>query len=109
MNSIKKKGHIKLRKALAAAYREKEKVEVGELWQVRVMGRIQDLGSPYPKTSFFELFQRFVWRLAPVACILVLLLGTALTQLNFVSDYEMAEMFIEDPADFSLFALYNNG
>ncbi|UCF83769.1 MAG: hypothetical protein JSV50_21845 [Desulfobacteraceae bacterium] len=107
MKSIKEEDFVKLRKALAAAYREKEKTEVDELWQSRVMGHIRNLGPLYPKTGYFELFQGLVWRFAPVACALVLLLGAAVAQLDFVSDYELAKIFIEDPADFSLLALYN--
>lgn len=107
MKSIKKEDHIKLRKAFTAAYREKEKAEVGELWQTRVMDHIRSLSSLCPVTSYLELFERFVWRLAPIACVLVLVLGAALVKLDFVSDYEIAKMFIEDPADWSLLAILN--
>ena len=105
MKSIKKESQMKLRNAFATAYREKEKGEVGELWMARVMGHIRSLGPLYPETSYLELFQQFVWRITPVACVLVLLLSAALTQVDFVSDYEFARMLIEDPADFSLLAL----
>jgi hypothetical protein len=105
MNSIKKKHHIRLKKALAVAYREKEKAEVGDLWQVRVMEHIRSLGPLYSQTSYLERFERLVWQLAPVACVLVVLLGVVITQLELVSDYEIVKMFIEDPADFSLLAL----
>ena len=106
MKSIRKKHRIRLRKALAVAYREKEKAEVGELWQVRVMGHIQSLGTLYSQTSYIELFGRFVWQLAPMAFVLVVLLGAIVTQLELVSDYEIVKMFMEDPADLSLLALY---
>jgi hypothetical protein len=106
MRSIKKEDHVKLREALAAAYREKEKAEMSGLWQVRVMGHIRDLGPFYLKTGYLDLFQGFVWRLAPVACLLVFLLSVILSQFHFVSDYKMAKVLIEDPANFSLFALY---
>jgi hypothetical protein len=105
MNSIKKIHHIRLKKALAVAYREKEKAEVGDLWQVRVMEHIRSLGPLYSQTSYLERFERLVWQLAPVACVLVVLLGVVITQLELVSDYEIVKMFIEDPADFSLLAL----
>ncbi len=105
MKSIKEEALIKLRKALAAAYHEKEKAEVDELWLTRVMDHIRNLDPLYPKTNFFEVFQGFVWRLVPVACILVLLLGAAITQLDTVSDYELTKVFLEDPADYTLLAL----
>ena len=105
MKPIKKENLIKLRKALVAAHHEKEKAQVDELWPARVMGHIRSLGPLYPKTSFFEVFQRFLWRLAPVTCILVVLLGAAIIRLDIVSDYELTKVFLEDPVDFSLLAL----
>lgn len=105
MKSVKKEDLTKLLKIFAATYRNKEGAEVGDPWQTRVMGRIHDLDPLQLKIHFMEVFQRFVWRLAPVAIILVLLLGAAITQLDMVSDYAVAEMFMEDPADFSLLAM----
>lgn len=100
---MKNKDHFKIRKALAAAYREKEKAAVGELWQTRVMGRIKSLGPLYPATSYLEFFERFVWRLAPVACALILILAAIFVHMDFISEYEMAKIFFDDPADISLF------
>jgi hypothetical protein len=105
MKSIEKEDLIKLRNAFAATYREKEKIEIDESWQGKVMDHIRSLGSLYPKTGFFEVFQQLLWRLAPVACILVLLLGAAITQIDTGSDYELTKAFIEDPADYTLLAL----
>jgi hypothetical protein len=103
MKSIKKEYHFKIKKALAAAYREKEKAAVGELWQTRVMGRIRRLGPLYPATSYLEFFERFLWRLAPVACVLILILAAIFIHMDFISEYEMAKIFFDDPADISLF------
>ena len=105
MKSIKKENLIRLRKALATAYHKKEKAEIGELWQSSVMNKIRSLGPLNPKTGFFEVFQGFVWRLVPVATILVLLLGGAVIQLDIISDYELTKVFLEDPADYTLLAL----
>ena len=105
MKSIKKEHFLKLIKVLAAAYHGKEKVETDELWQARVMGHIRDLGPLHPLSGYLDLLQGLVWRIAPVACILVLLLGIAMTQIDFVSDYELAKMIAEDPADFTMLVL----
>jgi hypothetical protein len=105
MKSIKKEYLIKLRKAFATAYHKKEKAEIGESWQTSVMDQIRSLGTLNPKISFFEVFQGFVWRLVPVATILVLLLGAGITQLDIISDYELTKVFLEDPADYTLLAL----
>lgn len=106
MKPLTHQDHVKLRRALASAYRDKEDAEVDDLWQVRVMGHIRSLSPSYSMTSYLELFQRFIWQLAPVAFVLVLLLGIVVSKVDFISDYEIVKMFIDDPADFSLLALY---
>ena len=93
-------------KALAAAYHEKERAGVGELWQARVVSHIRDMGPLYPQAGFFELFQRLVWRLAPAACVLVFLLAVFASRYDFIPGYEIAKMLTEDPADFGLLSLY---
>lgn len=98
-----KKDQEKLKRTLTAAYYEKEKAAVNELWQIRVMSRVRSLGPLNAKSNFLELFERFVWKLAPLACLLILALAIILTNLDFVSDYEIAKAFMEDPLDFSLF------
>jgi hypothetical protein len=105
MKSIKHNYHVNLRTALASAYREKENVEVGDFWQVKVMEHIRSLDPFHNRPGYLDLFQRLVWQLAPVACILVLILGMVLSQVDFMTDYVIAKMFIEDPAHYSLFAL----
>ena len=93
----------KLKKTLTAAYYAKEKAAVNEHWQIRVMSRVRSLSPLNAKTNYLELFERFVWKFAPVACLLTLVLAIILTKLDFVSDYEIAKAFMEDPLDFSLF------
>ena len=100
---MKKEDHFKIRKVLTAAYHEKEKALVGDLWQTRVMAHIKSLGPLYPVRSYFEFFERFVWRLAPVVCILLLILAAFFIHMDFISEYEMAKIFFEDPADISFF------
>lgn len=92
----------KLQGAFAAAHKEKEKAEVGELWPTKVMGHLRSMPPMYPRAGYLELLQQLVWRLAPVAAVLVLLLGAAVFQLDFTSEYELAAMFVEDPLDLSL-------
>ena len=103
MKSIKEDAHFKIRKVLTSAYHEKEKAQVGDLWQTRVMAHIKSLGPLYPATSYLEFFERFVWRLAPVVCVLLLILAAIFIRMDFISEYEMAKIFFEDPADISLF------
>jgi len=106
MKTVKKEDFGRAGKALAAAYHEKERAGVGALWQTRVMSHIRRIGPLYPQVDFFELFQRLVWRIAPAAFVLVCLLAVFISRYDFVSGYEISKMLTEDPADFSLLALY---
>ena len=105
MKPLKHEDHVKLRKALASAYRKKENVEESDVWQVKAMERIRNLDPSYTQPSYLDLFQRLVWQLAPVTCVLVLILGIVLSQIDFMPDYVIAKIFLEDPADYSLVAL----
>ena len=101
-----KKEQNKVISAFKTAYLEKEKIHVSENWQTGVMNLIREAPGNDFRSGFFDLFQQFVWRLVPVTCILALLLGILLTRIDFVSDYEMSKLFINDPSDVSLFSLY---
>jgi len=102
MGSMKEK-QKKLKKTLTAAYYEKEKATVNGLWQIKVMSGVRSLGPLNVKTNYLEFFEGFVWKFAPVACLLILALTIILTKLDFVSEYEIAKAFMEDSWDFSLF------
>jgi len=105
MKSLKHQDHVKLRTALASVYHEKENAEVGDLWQVKVMEHIRNLDLYHTRPSYLDRFQRLVWQLVPLACVLVLILGMVLSRVDFMTDYVIAKMFIEDPANYSLLAL----
>jgi hypothetical protein len=105
MKSLTHEDRVKLRKALASAYRKKENAKVGDLWQVKVMEHIRNFDPFHTQPSYLDLFQRLVWQLAPVACVLVFILGMVLSQVDFMTDYVIAKIFIEDPANYTLFAL----
>ena len=99
-----KEEHIEaIKESLATAYHEKGKGDVDELWQMRVMSHIRSLEPLHSKVSYSEVFGKLVWRFAPVLCVLILILLACIIQLDFISDYEIAEMFMEDPVDFTLF------
>jgi hypothetical protein len=107
MESISKEQFGKVIKALTSAYYAKEKTEVGELWQARVMGNVLSMGPIYSKTGYFELFQQFVWRLTPVTFILVGLLSLALIKMDFFSDYEFTKAFVSNSTDLVTLAMYS--
>ena len=92
----------KLKKAFAEAYHAKEMTDVDALWDIRVMGHIRKLGALSPKTSFLAQFESLVWRLTPVACILIIVLAVYMTRIDFVSENEIAAILINDPVEFVL-------
>jgi hypothetical protein len=108
MESIKRSDLERVLKALASAYFRREKAEVGDTWlEARVMGRIRNLNPFYLRTSYFEFFQQFLWRFAPVACVLAVTLAVIIIRMDFLSDYELAKIFINDPKDFIVLAMNN--
>ena len=89
----------KLREALSAAYREKDAVHTGELWETRVMGHIRSPGAPASPANLSALFSRFVWRAAPIASLLIVALTVALVNLDYTPEYELTATFMTDPIE----------
>ncbi|MBW2673785.1 MAG: hypothetical protein JRD89_10290 [Deltaproteobacteria bacterium] len=89
----------KVREALSAAYREKETVHTGELWETRVMGHVRSLSAPASPADFSTLFGRFVWRFAPVACLLIVALTVGLVTLDYAPEYDITATFMTDPIE----------
>jgi len=96
-----KKDNTRLKELLMRAYREKERPEVDELWQMRVMSHIRSLGPITSRGRYFMLLEQSVWRLTPVTCLLILVLAALLIKLDFIPDYEMVKLFIDDPVEFT--------
>ena len=101
-----KDNSTKIREALSTAYREKETVHTGELWETRVMGHIRSLGAPVSPANFYALFSRFVWRFAPVACLLIVALTVALVNLDYSPEYEITAAFMTDPVEVTVEQLW---
>lgn len=68
------------------AYDDKEAPHVGDRWTSYVMRRIRDLGPVASGKSFFLGFEQFVWRLAPVACLMIIVLAAILYNTGVVPD-----------------------
>jgi hypothetical protein len=92
---------------LRTAYHKKENVHVNNHWESRMMNFIRMKGIKNGHNDFYGLFQQFVWQIAPITSVLVILLGIAMAQMDFLSDYELAKIFLYDPSDLSFFSLYN--
>ncbi|MEW5722237.1 MAG: hypothetical protein AB1896_03965 [Thermodesulfobacteriota bacterium] len=99
----------RLRLLLSAAYRRREEtgVELEGLGPEKIMYRIRCLGVRYHRVSYWDLFEAWVWRLAPLAGTLALLLGLIASQMDQGAGYDLANLLVEDPVDYSLYAFYS--
>jgi hypothetical protein len=95
-----------LKKILQEAYYEKEHAEVGEQWQVNVMRRIRGLGPITSGLNFFVFFERFVWRLTPATCVLILVFTALLFKLDFTPEYEVFTSLIYNTEEITLAQLF---
>jgi hypothetical protein len=71
-----------LKKAFQEVYFTKERDEPEEGWQFQVMRRVRHDGSLKPATGFWPSFEHLVWRLAPVCCLLVIVLGVLVVNMD---------------------------
>lgn len=88
-------------------HNDKEKLVTGDGWKTKAMSMIRKDGQLQNQTGYFDIFQQFVWKLAPVTCTIAILLSFMLSQTDVLSDYEMVKIFFADPSDLSFFSLYN--
>ena len=93
--------------AFKTAHREKEGIHIRESLKTDVMNLVRNEINDDDRVGFFDLFQQFLWKLAPVTCVLALLLGILLSRIDVVSDSEFVRLFINNPSDMSLLSLYD--
>jgi len=96
----------KLWAILRQAYQEKEKLEVGHLWTEGIMCHIRELGSTVPRPRFWEMFEPFIWRLAPVVCVLILILTVVLIAFDLTSGYDPFQIFMNGKEELTLAQLF---
>lgn len=71
-------------------------------WKADVLRRIRTLPDPGGQPPPMWLFQQYLWRLAPVAGVLILIMTIWLAQGGLSSDIEMAALTLNNPANFNL-------
>ena len=101
MTTIKHQ-HQALRELLRRAYKEKEKVEVGDQWQEEVMRRIGELGEIEASPSYLVMLEQLVWRLVPVTCILIISLTVLLSSFDFISGYDIIQLTMNSTEQITL-------
>lgn len=107
MKSIKKDDLDKIKNALILIYQKKDEKKISDQWHRKVMEHIISMGSPCIDAGYFAVFQQFVWKLVPVTCILVMILGLIISRIDFFTSYELSKIFVNDPSDFILLTLLN--
>jgi hypothetical protein len=83
--------------ALKTAYHDHETLEAGRQWQQNVMRDIRRLGPLSPVTGDVTFLTQLLWRAAPAVCMLILIIGVFIVNLDFVSDFELGNLLSEDP------------
>ena len=81
---------------------EKEKAAVKDGWQREVMRRIRNLDPLEHRVRFLEMFEDFIWRLSPAACVLLIALAVMLMLTDFTSDQEIFSLFLNNSDEISL-------
>ena len=94
-----KSDYKKVENTLITAYRDKDGVEPGDYWQMRVMNHVRSLGPLSSETSLFMLFDQVVWRFAFVACLLAVILSAYVLQTGFQPEYQLANLFVNDSVE----------
>ena len=81
---------------------EKAKLAVNDGWQREVMRRIRNLSPAEYRVDFLSLFEEFIWRLSPVACVLLIALAIILMLTDFSSDNEIFSFFLNNFGEITL-------
>ena len=91
-----------LQQAFKEAYHQRDAAYVEPGWERQVMRQVRELGPLNQGRGWIDLIEGCFWKLAPVACILILVLSVALIlQFDFISEAEMAKTFFEGSVDYS--------
>ncbi|MEW6670554.1 MAG: hypothetical protein AB1427_02560 [Thermodesulfobacteriota bacterium] len=91
-----------LKKILTQAYRQKETLALDDRWQANVMRHVRNIGPLQFRPDPLMQFGQFVWRLAPVTCLLIILSAFVLLKFDFTPEYNMLIAFVPDAEEISL-------
>lgn len=98
MKSVNKSGS-RLKAGLAAAYRSKA-AGAGPSdprWQQNVMRSVRQIGPIHKNTADLLGFGRLVWRLAPVALFLMIVLAVLIVRIDHTLELQMAGRMVGEP------------
>lgn len=86
----------KLKEALSIAHRSKKFEGTSAGFEKDVMRRIRSLVNEASAVDYGALLQSMVWRFAGPAAAVALVLFVYVTQIGFLPEYEVAEIFMFD-------------
>jgi hypothetical protein len=85
--------------AFRRTHRNRENEPVPEGWRRAAMREIHRIG---PLNAEARFFNRFVWRFAGAACVLVVGLSLYVAAGDFAAETSLAQVYLEDPVGFGL-------
>ncbi len=91
-----------IRDIFKRSYNERKAVRVRDQWQANVMRRIRDQGPIAPGKSFFIGFEQYVWRLAPAACLVILVLATILFKMDVFPDETVFQVLMNGEEELTI-------
>lgn len=71
-------------------------------WKADVLRQIRTQPDHGGQPPLAWLFQQYLWRMAPVACVLILFMAIWLARGGLNPDIEMAALTLNNPANFNL-------
>ena len=105
-----KPGHVNLERALKDVYRKNGRSNFASIdpqWKTNVLRQIRTLQKEVrEQTSPIDLFQQAVWRLAPVAGGLALIMAMWIYKGGLSPELDIAALAMNNPDQFSMFQLF---
>jgi hypothetical protein len=95
-----KKPRISENEVLKARFRDayfaRESNDISDAWSDRAMKEIRRIGPLGSGSTFWPAFEHFVWRLAPVTCLLVIALTFFFLNTDWDSGQDYLSMWTAD-------------
>ncbi len=100
----------KIEARLKAAYHHRADYEVSGMWRREAMRRIRDMGSLYPQVPYLGLLEQFMWQLAPVTCLVIVVMGTLIANYGWIPDTHLVDLILNESQEaFSLYYMMGMG
>ena len=87
---------------LKKAYADRDTVHVEDRWVSETMQRIRILGPVASGKTFFLGFEHVLWRLAPAACVTIIVLCTILYTTGFLPDESVFQVWLNGEEELTI-------